>query len=97
MSTITREIYNHVADEYEDVKLTGWPEWENDSFDYSYGSISSTHKLPSYASMANSEITWNKNLYDESMNRIISLYVEDNKEHIEDDLCESFVDEQSEY
>ncbi len=97
MSTITREIYNHVADEYEDVKLNGSPEWEDPSFDYSYGSISTRQFVPAYPSMANSSIEWNRELYDESMNRIIALYIEDNKASIEDGLCEAFQDEQSEY
>ena len=101
MSTITREIYNHVTDEYEDVKLNGSPEWEDPSFDYAgthcTGGKSGTHKLPSYPSMANSSIEWNRELYDETMNRIIALYIEDNKESIEDGLCESFEDEQNQY
>ena len=68
--------------EYVTVELETYPSRENDSFDYSYGSINATCKMEDYAIFDN-EITWNKKKYTDKENAAIAAHIVVNFSEVE--------------
>lgn len=79
-------------DQYIDnVELFGEPRWDNPSFSYSGSHC--THgqdgicELPSYTTMDDSDVTWDKTLYTDSQNEIIQKWVTEKTDYIEGKFC----------
>lgn len=85
-----------------EVTFIGFPQWDNDSFDYSgthcTGGNSGTCTLPSYVTMLYSECaTWGKELHTPEQNEIIANWLQKNSDDIDNKLCEAFKKESLDY
>lgn len=79
MKVIATVEYNN-GEDYLDIEFEANPSWEDDSFDYEYGGVSSTQYYPPYAILEELPI-WDESRYTEEQNNIIREALNNPKEY----------------